>query len=111
MPISTDVREISEQVIAPFAKHPLDPLYSAELEEVVRILGRERYLGDNVRIASINLIEPAKSLVEKHQPRSPFERQALAVLMDRGKRASYEAVVDLVNKAVPTITAWPVQKT
>jgi primary-amine oxidase len=107
MPISTDVREISEQVIAPFAKHPLDPLYSAELEEVVRILGRERYLGDNVRIASINLIEPAKSLVEKHQPRSPFERKALAVLMDRGKRASYEAVVDLVNKSVSSVTPLP----
>ena len=30
----------------------------------------EKYLGDNVRIASINLIEPAKSLVEKHKPGS-----------------------------------------
>ena len=73
-------------------------MYSAELEEAVRILGREKYLGDNVRIASINLIEPAKSLVEQHQARSSFERKALAVLLDRGKRASYEAVVDLVSK-------------
>ena len=80
--------------------HPLDPLYAAELEEAVRILAREKYLGDGVRIASINLMEPAKSLVEKHQPGSPFERKALAVLLDRGKRASYEAVVDLAGKSV-----------
>ena len=30
----------------------------------------EKYLGDNVRIASINLIEPAKSLVENYKPGS-----------------------------------------
>jgi primary-amine oxidase len=88
-------------------KHPLDPLYAEELEEAVHILARERYLGDNVRIASINLIEPAKCLVEKHQPGSAFERKALAVLLDRGKRASYEAVVDLVNKSIPSVTPLP----
>jgi primary-amine oxidase len=88
-------------------KHPLDPLYAAELEETVRILARERYLGNDVRIASINLIEPAKSLVENHQPGRPFERKALAVLLDRGKRASYEAAVDLVSKSVPSVTQLP----
>jgi primary-amine oxidase len=113
MAIPTDVREISEHPAALSAtnsstpRHPLDPLDAAELEEVVRILVRERYLGDNVRIASINLIEPAKGLVEAYQPGTPFERKALAVLMDRGKRASYEAVVDLVSKSVPSVTPLP----
>ncbi len=88
-------------------KHPLDPLYPAELEDAVRILGREKHLGDNVRIASINLIEPAKNLVEKYRAGSPFERKALAVLMDRGKHASYEAVVDLVRKSVESVTPLP----
>ena len=114
MAIPTEIKhETSEHVAAPSAKsletpmHPLDPLDAAELESAVGILGRERYLGDNVRIASINLIEPAKSLVEKHRPGSPFERKALAVLLDRGKRASYEVVVDLVSKSVGSVTPLP----
>jgi primary-amine oxidase len=93
---STEVqRQNPEQAAAPSGgiadapRHPLDPLYASELEEVVQILARERYLGDHVRIASINLIEPAKALVEAHRQGAPFERKALAVLLDRGKRASY----------------------
>jgi primary-amine oxidase len=108
MAIPTDITpEISEHAAAPRAKHPLDPLYATELDETVRILRREKYLGENVRIASINLIEPAKALVEIYQPGSLFERKALAVLVDRSKRASYEAVVDLVAKSVPSVTPLP----
>ncbi len=108
MAIPTDMTpEISEHAAAPHAKHPLDPLYAAELDEAVRILRREKYLGENVRIGSINLIEPAKALIETYQPGSPFERKALAVLLDRSERASYEAVVDLVAKSVPSVTPLP----
>lgn len=108
MAIPTDIQqEIPEQEAAPQARHPLDPLSAAELEQTVRILGRERYLGDGVRIASLNLIEPAKSLVEKHKPGATFERKALAVLLDRGKRASYEAVVDLAGRSVASVTELP----
>ena len=114
MATSTDIKhEIPQHGTAPGVKisdaprHPLDPLSAAELEEAVRILAREKHLGDNVRLASINLIEPAKSLVEKHQPGSPFERKALAVLLDRGKRASDEAVLDLAGKSVISVTQLP----
>jgi len=108
MATSTEImHEIPERESAPHAKHPLDPLYPAELEEAVRILGREKYLGDTVRIASLNLVEPARSLVEKHHPGAPFERKAQAVLLDRGQRASYEAVVDLVSKSVTSVSQLP----
>jgi len=107
MAIPTEVRETSELVAASHAKHPLDPLYSTELEEAVAILAREQHLGGGVRIVSMNLMEPAKSFVESYKSGSQFERKALVVLLDRGKRASYEAVVDLVNKSVPTITPLP----
>ncbi len=108
MAIPTDIQhEIPEHAAAPHAKHPLDPLTAAELQEAVGILARDKYLGETIRLASLNLVEPAKSLVEKHQPGAPFERKALAVLMDRGKRASYEAVVDLVSKSVTSVTQLP----
>ena len=69
MATPADVRHhISNGTSVSAYTHPLDPLYPAELEEAVEILAREKYLGDKVRIASINLIEPAKSLVEKHRP-------------------------------------------
>src|ERR1700730_698444 len=114
MATPTDIKhEIPEHGAAPFTKipgaprHPLDPLSAAELEEAVRILAREKYLADNVRIASINLIEPAKTLIETHQPGSPFERKAVVVLLNRGKRASYEAVLDMVSKSVTSVTQLP----
>ena len=89
------------------ASHPLDPLNAEELQETVRILTREKYLGDTVRIASINLIEPAKSFVEKYTPGAPSERKALAVLLDRARRAAYELVVDLVSKSVASVQQLP----
>ena len=106
MATPTDVK-IEESGAALFARHPLDPLYAAELEEAVRILGHTKYLGEGVRVASLNLIEPAKNLIAKHQPGSPFERKALAVLLDGGKRAAYEAVVDLVSGSVTSVTELP----
>jgi primary-amine oxidase len=107
MAIPTEIQhEIPERRAVPQA-HPLDPLSAAELDEAVGILGREKYLGNNVRIASLNLIEPAKSLVENHQPGNPFERKVMAILLDRGKRASYEAMVDLVGKSVLSVTPLP----
>jgi primary-amine oxidase len=84
-------------------RHPLDPLNASELEEAVSILSREKYLGENVRIASLNLIEPAKSVVEKYSLGSKFERKALAVLLDRAKRGAYEAEVNLISGRVESV--------
>ncbi len=111
MAIPTEVTEdsspISGGAISSAYRHPLDPLYPAELEEAVQILTREKYLGPSIRIASINLIEPAKNLIEQYKPGAPFERRALAVLLDRAKRTAYEAVVDLNAKAVTSVTEFP----
>ncbi len=110
MAIPTDIKpEISEHAAAPYKQHPLDPLSAAELQDAVAILKREKYLGDAVRVASINLIEPPKAFVEIYRPGDSFERKALAVLLDRSKRAAYEVVVDLVNKSVPSVTPFPAE--
>jgi primary-amine oxidase len=105
--VQHDTEHTSNGAIPSAHKHPLDPLYPAELEQAVRILGREKYLAGDVRIASINLIEPAKGLMEKPSNGAPFERRALAVLLDRGKRAAYEAVVDLAGNTVTSVTELP----
>ncbi|HTW64521.1 MAG TPA: primary-amine oxidase [Bryobacteraceae bacterium] len=107
MAIPTEIAHESLEHAAPETRHPLDPLSAAELQEAVQILGREKYLGEKVRIASINLIEPAKHLMEAYRPSVPFERKALAVLLDRGKRTASEAVVDLIAKSVPSVRPFP----
>jgi len=105
--------EIADHGVAPpkeipdLARHPLDPLSPAELEEIVRMLAQQGRLGEGVRIGSINLTEPAKSVVEKHTPGSPFERKALAILVDCSGRASYEVQVDLISHAVTEVTQLP----
>ncbi len=76
--------------------HPLDQLTVTELEEAVRILRNGRHLAAGVRIASINLIEPPEP-----------NRSALAVLLDRGERASYETVIDLTAKSIASIKRLP----
>jgi primary-amine oxidase len=107
MAIPTEITQETPEHAAPQSKHPLDPLSAAELGEAVQILGRENHLGENVRIASINLIEPAKHLMEAYRPGAPCERKALAVLLDRGARKACEAVVDLVAKSVPSVKPLP----
>ncbi len=90
-----------------WVKHPLDPLYAAELEDAVRILGREGRLREGVRIVSINLVEPARSVVEAHQGGVGFERKALAIVLDRPKRMAYEIVVDLRGDCINSIKELP----
>jgi primary-amine oxidase len=100
-----DIPEPGRDISADTSRHPLDPLYAEELDQVVGILKREKYLGDSVRVASLNLVEPPKHLIEKQQAES--ERKALAVLIDRGKRTSYEAMVDLIADSVISMKELP----
>ena len=113
MAIPTDIQQETPEHGGPSSRpsaaprHPLDPLTVAELEETVRILGAGKYLSEGVRVASINLAEPARHLVEKYKPADPLERKALAVLMDRNRHVAFEIVVDLVNKSIVSRTDLP----
>jgi primary-amine oxidase len=78
-----------------------------ELNSTVGILAREGHLGAGVRIASINLTEPSKHLVERYRPGQSFERKALAVLLDRNRRSACEVLVDLVSKLGVSRTELP----
>ena len=87
--------------------HPLDPLTGAELGQVVQILSGSGHLGEGVRVASINLIEPEKHAVEALRPGDHLERKALAVLLDRAKQAACEAVVDLLSNSLVAVAELP----
>jgi primary-amine oxidase len=87
--------------------HPLDPLTGAELAQIVEVLRNSGHLGDGVRIASINLIEPEKHAVEALRAGDHFERKALAILLDRGQQAAYETVVDLLRSSMTSVTKLP----
>src|ERR1700691_1019085 len=87
--------------------HPLDPLTGVELAQIVQILSSNGHLGDGVRIASINLVEPEKHAVEALRTGDHFERKALAILLDRIKQTSYEAVIDLHRRSVTSVTKLP----
>ena len=102
-----NVSESAGAAVSSPLTHPLDPLSAVEIGKTVGILAQADYFGENMRICSLNVIEPAKSVVENYAVGAPFERKALAVLLDRERRSAYEAVVDLGAGAVIAITPLP----
>jgi primary-amine oxidase len=98
---------LAAEKASPPPKHPLEPLSSAELEDAVRILTRDKNLSESVRFVSITLLEPPKPVVVGYRPGVSFQRRAFAVLLDRAKKVGYEAVVDLVDQAVTRFTPLP----
>ncbi|WP_445182329.1 hypothetical protein ACTXG6_27760 [Pseudonocardia sp. Cha107L01] len=91
--------------------HPLDPLSEDEIREVARILRREREVTrPQWRIASIELVEPAKQLVREFRPGDPIERRARVVLWSTETGSAYVAVLSLTtgNEAGEenTVESW-----
>ncbi|MDT7626220.1 MAG: primary-amine oxidase [Pseudonocardiales bacterium] len=94
--------------------HPLDPLSEDEIREVARILRREREVTrPQWRIASIELVEPAKQLVREFRPGDPIERRARVVLWSTETGSAYVAVLSLTtgNEAGEenTVESWQPQ--
>lgn len=75
--------------------HPLDPLSASEIENAVKIL---RGLKDFPKIAlfsTIQLHEPSKESVINFKPGNGYGREAFAIVLDRQRNKTYEAIVDL----------------
>lgn len=77
------------------ATHPLDPLTTAEIERVVSLLRKERNLGDAWRFVSITLAEPPRPAMVAYRDGQPFDRTALALLLETTTSRGYEASVTL----------------
>ncbi len=88
-------------------RHPLEPLSVDEIAEAVAILRAgaqvERWDDRRFRFVEVALREPAKAVVltaEENGDGEDFPREARAVLIDRGERATVEAIVSLSDGRV-----------
>ena len=87
--------------------HPLDPLTADEMRHVQTLLAREHAVRrPEWRIASIELVEPAKEVVRAHRPGDEVTRSARAVLWRTGDGLAFVAHLSLTADAV---TGWAEQ--
>jgi primary-amine oxidase len=80
--------------------HPLDPLTAEEIAAAAEVLRADGRASDISRFQALSLHEPPKEEVLAWRPGQPLRREALALLYDRSRRASSEAVVDLHARKV-----------
>jgi primary-amine oxidase len=89
---------VAAPVGAQDARHPLDALTAAEYRSVVEILRAAGRADSTARYSLVTLREPSKAFVRAWRVGAPVPRAAFAVLRE-GTR-TYEAVIDLVTRAV-----------
>ncbi len=90
---------ISSAAAAP-APHPLDPLSAREIESAVKILKEMKNFPREVLFSTVQLNEPPKAEVWSFKAGTAFRREAFAIVMDRPRNKTYEAVIDLKTKKV-----------
>ena len=83
--------------------HPLDPLDESEIASAVKILQSTSDFPKTALFSTVQLNEPPKDEVMNFKPGASFRREAFAIILDREKNRTYEAVIDLrANK----ILSW-----
>jgi primary-amine oxidase len=91
----------------PAAHHPLEPLTAAEITATAAILTASGGLGPEFRFVSVELHEPPKTEVLAWDGTRPLDREAFAILYERGARTTYETVVSLTAASVREFRAVP----
>jgi primary-amine oxidase len=87
------------------ARHPLDPLSTAEIRVAVDLVRARPDVPRDVLFPVIALNEPAKEEVRAYRPGTAAgPREAMLVVLDRPKNQSFEAVVDLRAKSIKSYT-------
>ena len=85
------------------ATHPLDPLNEREIADAVKILKAASNFPKIALFSTVQLNEPPKSEVLTFKAGAAFRREAFAIVLDREKNKTYEAIIDLrANK----IASW-----
>ena len=76
-------------------RHPLDPLSPAEIAAAAQLIRDDPRAPAALRFVSVDLREPPKRQVLEYRPGDQLQRQANAVLLDRGTGDCIEVAVDL----------------
>ena len=101
--MATPAEKAPPTTLPTMARHPLDPLTAAEIEEAVAILKSKRQLGPRIRFETVVLKEPDKAVVQNFSEGDVIGREAFLVVLDNAEEATYEAVVSLNDRKV---TSW-----
>ncbi len=91
--------------VATLARHPLDPLETAEIAAIRALLDAEPRCTATMRLTTLELREPAKANVLAHRPGDAVVRAGKAVLLDTADGAIIEVIVDLTSAR---IAAWDI---
>ncbi len=91
----------SASTCAAQATHPLDPLDESEIAGAVKILQAASNFPKTALFSTVQLNEPPKTEVLNFKAGAAFRREAFAIVLDREKNRTYEAIIDLrANKIV-----------
>jgi primary-amine oxidase len=96
-------RQSAQNAPASVQLHPLDPLTAVEIETAASVLTTAPQFPEDALFATIVLKEPPKSEVLSHASGGTLSRQAFAVILDRKRNRTFEAVVEL---AARRIASW-----
>ncbi len=95
----TFLLSLNAVLLAAAPVHPLDPLSAEEITGAVKILQTAPDFPKNALFSTVQLNEPPKTEVLNFKPGAAFRREAFAIILDREKNKTYEAIVDLrLNK-------------
>jgi primary-amine oxidase len=83
--------------------HPLEPLSAQELSSASALLRAEQDLGPRVRFVFVTLREPSKAQLAAWSDGASLSREAEVMVYDKETHTTFEATVDLTDRAV---TEW-----
>ncbi|WP_293697791.1 primary-amine oxidase [uncultured Agrococcus sp.] len=89
------------------AEHPLDPLNAGEIAAVRDVLDEAGLMQEHVRVAMLLPRDPSKEAVAAWQPGEPFERRAVATLLDRADGKHTEVTVSITEERVVEVEELP----
>ena len=96
---------LTAQNLGAQAQHPLDPLTEGEIKTAASVLKSSPQFPSGALFATIVLKEPSKQEVLHYEPGTTLNRSAFAIILDRKRNRTFEAIVDLRAERVLSWTA------
>lgn len=95
--------QLAPALLAQTTSHPLEPLTAGEITRTTEVLRGAGKLDSTSAFVSITVREPPKSEVLAWRPGTALRRESFAIIYDRAKRRTSEAVVDVSDG---TLVSW-----